>query len=63
VIAVADSSPLITLAKLDCFDLLHGILTCVYISTEVHDEVVVLGAGRPGAPEVEKADWIESRAL
>jgi predicted nucleic acid-binding protein len=61
--AVSDSSPLIVLAKLDCFDLLRRIFTSVYISVEVYREVVVAGAGRPGAAEVEKADWIETKAL
>jgi uncharacterized protein len=61
--AVADSSPLIILAKIDCLDLLNRIFNRVYISTEVHREVVVEGAGRPGAAEVEKADWIETVTL
>jgi predicted nucleic acid-binding protein len=63
VIAVSDSSPLIVLAKLDCFDLLRQIFTRVYISVEVYREVAVSGSGRPGAAEVEKADWIETKAL
>jgi predicted nucleic acid-binding protein len=61
--AVSDSSPLIVLAKLDCFDLLRQIFTRIYISVEVYREVVVAGAGRPGSAEVEKADWIETKAL
>lgn len=61
--AVADSSPLIILAKIDCLDLLSRIFTRVYISTEVHREVVVTGAGRPGAVEVEEASWIKTAAL
>jgi predicted nucleic acid-binding protein len=63
VIAVADSSPLIILSKLDCFDHLHRIFTRVYISIEVYREVVVSAAGRPGALEVEKADWIETKTV
>jgi predicted nucleic acid-binding protein len=61
--AVADSSPLIILAKLGCFELLGRIFTRVYISPEVYQEVVVSGAGRRGALEVESADWIETTAL
>ena len=42
---VADSSPLVILAKLGCFDLLKRLFPRLYISREVHYEVVVSGAG------------------
>ena len=61
--AVADSSPLVILAKLACFDLLNRLFPRLYISTEVHHEVVVVGAGLPGAAEVARAKWIEVRQL
>jgi predicted nucleic acid-binding protein len=60
---VADSSPLVILSKLDCFDLLHRFYSRVYISPEVHNEVVVVGAGLPGASEVANATWIEVKQL
>ena len=60
---VADSSPLVILAKLGCFDLLHRFYPHVYISPEVHNEVVVAGAGLPGATEVASAAWIEVKLL
>jgi uncharacterized protein len=63
VIAVADSSPLIIPAKLGCFDLLNRLFPRIYISREVHHEVVVAGAGLPGAPEVSEAGWIEVKAV
>lgn len=56
---VADSSPLVTLAKLGCFDLLDRLFPRLYISAEVHYEVVIAGTGLPGASEVSKAEWIE----
>ena len=62
-IAVADSSPLIILARIGCFELLHKLFSPLYISAEVCHEVVVLGAGLPGASEVETAQWIEVRKL
>lgn len=62
-IAVADSSPLIILAKLDCFNLLNKLYSRLYISAEVYDEVVVAGEGLPGAREVAASDWIEVRRL
>jgi predicted nucleic acid-binding protein len=63
VTAVADSSPLVILAKLACFDLLHRVFPRLYISSEVHREVVVSGAGLPGAREVESAEWVEVKEL
>ena len=60
---VADSSPLVILAKLGCFELLNRLFPRLYISTEVHHEVVVAGTGLPGASEVEKAQWIEVKKL
>ena len=58
-IVVADSSPLVILAKLGCFRLLNKLSPQLYISAEVHHEVVIAGAGLPGASEVAKAEWVE----
>jgi len=63
VIVVADSSPLVILTKLSCFDLLNRLFPRLYISPEVNHEVVVAGAGLPGASEVAKAEWIEVKKL
>jgi uncharacterized protein len=60
---VADSSPLIILSKLDCLNFLNKVFPLVYISSEVHHEVVIAGAGLPGALAVSKADWIEVKPL
>jgi predicted nucleic acid-binding protein len=57
------SSPLIILAKLGCFDSLKRVFPCVYISPEVHSEIVTAGAGLPGALEVSDAEWIEVKAV
>lgn len=61
--AVADSSPLVILAKLDCFDLLEKLFPQLYISAEVRHEVAVAGAGLPGSMEVARAEWIEIKEL
>jgi predicted nucleic acid-binding protein len=63
VTVAADSSPLVILAKLSYFDLLNRLFPHIYISAEVHHEVVVAGAGLPGAREVARADWIEVKPL
>jgi predicted nucleic acid-binding protein len=63
VTVVADSSPLVILTKLVCFDRLNQLFPRVYISPEVHYEVVIAGAGLPGASEVSKAEWIQVKAV
>jgi uncharacterized protein len=63
VTVVSDSSPLVILTKLGYFDLLNRLFSRVYISAEVHDEVVVVGTGLPGAAEVSNAKWIEVKQL
>ena len=60
---VADSSPLVILAKIGSFDLLNRLFPRLYISAEVHHEVVVSGVGLPGSSEVTKAEWIEVKQL
>lgn len=62
-IVVSDSSPLITLARIECFDLLRELYGRIYISTEVHAEVAVAGAGLPGAFRTAQADWIEVKPV
>lgn len=56
---VSNSSPLINLARIGCFDLLPKLYGRVYISREVYNEVAVDGAGLPGATQVAQAAWIE----
>lgn len=60
-IVVSDASPLITLARIDCFQLLPNLYTNIYLSLEVYQEVVVNGAGLPGADEVSRCEWISVR--
>ncbi len=57
-IVVSNASPLISLSKLGQFDLLTRLFTEIIIAPEVWDEVVVKGAGLPGATEVQQASWI-----
>jgi predicted nucleic acid-binding protein len=60
---VADASPLIVLAKIGYLDLVPTLYKPVTISLQVKAEVVVAGAGLPGASQVAKSDWIEVRQL
>ena len=60
---VSDSSPLITLARIGCLDLLPMLYGRIMIASEVYKEVVIDGVGLPGAAQVEFADWIETRRV
>ena len=55
---VTNSTPLIELSKINQLKLLREVYQSIYIPEEVYTEVVVNGIGKPGAVEVEEADWI-----
>ncbi len=55
---VSNASPLITLARIGRLDSLPKLYSTVSIPAEVYNEVVIAGAGMPGAAAVAKADWI-----
>lgn len=60
---IADSSFLIALATIDALPLLSQIFSEVFIPEAVYDEVVIRGAGLPGAEEVASAAWIKRIAV
>jgi predicted nucleic acid-binding protein len=55
VAAVADSGPLICLARIDQLELLPDLFEKILIPPEVRDEVTVRGRNHPGAYAVSKA--------
>ncbi len=55
---VTNSTPLIALSKINRLELLREVYRSIYIPEEVYIEVVINGVGKPGAAEVELADWI-----
>lgn len=55
---VTNSTPLIALSKINRLELLREVYGTIYIPEEVYTEVVVNGVGKPGATEIETADWI-----
>jgi uncharacterized protein len=59
VTVVSNSSPLISLAKIESFNLLQQLFGTLVISAEVYAEVVVAGAGYPGASETSGSPWIQ----
>ncbi len=56
---VSNAGPLIALAQIDQFDLLHEIYGEIVIPPAVHNEVVTFGQDRPGAREVARSEWIQ----
>jgi predicted nucleic acid-binding protein len=62
-IVIADSTCLIGLSKIGQLHILRQLFEKILIPSAVFHEVVVLGAGRYGAKEVENAEWIEIREV
>jgi predicted nucleic acid-binding protein len=63
VTVVSNASPLIILARIGHLQLLADLYGRVVIPSEVHDEVVVAGRGRPGSEEAREASWIDVRPI
>lgn len=62
-IVVANSTPLIELSKIHRLTIPRDVYGTIIIPKEVETEVVINGAGQPGAAEVGSATWIEARAV
>lgn len=58
-IVISDSSALVCLTKIGQLDLLKRLYGEITIPEAVWREIVIDGAGQPGAVEVQKADWIK----
>ncbi len=57
-IAVADSGPLIGLARITKLELLPGLFSEIIVPPEVWNEVTIKGRGLPGAYEISRIKWI-----
>lgn len=55
---IADTGPLLSFARAGRLDLLRQVLSEVIIPAAVYEEIVVQGAGKPGAHDVQHASWI-----
>jgi hypothetical protein len=62
-IVVVNSTPLIYLAAIGRFDLLHALYGRIHIPQAVYDEVVIQGTGRWGAAETAQATWIDRHTI
>ncbi len=56
--AIADSGPLISLARINQHELLPRLFSKIIIPPKVWDEVTVKGQERPGAHEISRVTWI-----
>lgn len=59
---IANSTPLIALAKINELNTLKDIYSQIVIPKAVYEEVVILGKGREGSVEITKAKWIKVKA-
>lgn len=59
---ISNSSPLILYASIGRLELLRRLFGELLVPASVYDEVVVKGAGKPGAAAVAVAPWIRSQA-
>lgn len=62
-IVVSNSTPLIHLSAMGKLDLLPHLFGEIVIAEEVYEEVVLKGADRPAASEVQSAKWIQRRSI
>ena len=60
---VSNASPLINLSRIGKLSVLKELYSELIIPEAVWHEIVVEGAGQPGADEVKAADWIKQRAV
>ncbi|GBD08459.1 hypothetical protein HRbin22_00699 [Candidatus Thermoflexus japonica] len=64
--AVSNASPLIALARIGRFTLLHDLFDYILVPVAVWQEVVAQGTDRPGSAECEAAadaGWLECQAI
>lgn len=62
-IVVSDATPLIALTKIGRLSLLPDFFGEVLVPGAVYTEIVIAGAGRMGATEIQAAPWIQMEAV
>ncbi|MEI7587400.1 DUF3368 domain-containing protein [Runella sp.] len=58
-IVVSDTSPIINLAMIGRLPLLQAVFNRIIIPQKVYEEMVLQGAGQPGALEISTANWVD----
>lgn len=62
-IVVSNTSPILNLAAIGHLELLQQLYRSILIPQAVFDEIVVAGAGQPGALEVQQSKWIRKKPV
>ena len=62
-IIVSNSGPIISFARAAHLELLKQLFTEISIPEGVYEDIVVRGAGKPGAVEVKSAGWIKKEKV
>ncbi len=62
-IIVSNSGPIISFARAGHLELLKRLFQQIRIPEAVYEDIVVRGAGKPGAAEVESAGWIRKEEV
>ena len=60
---VADAGPILSFVRAGYFDLLRGVVGTLTIPEAVYAEIVVQGAGKPDAEDVQQAAWIRRETV
>lgn len=55
---VSNSGPMLSFARAHRFDVLRDVVGALTIPDAVYEEIVIYGAGKPGAEDVQSAAWI-----
>lgn len=62
-IFIADSGPIISFARAGRLELLRQVVDELLIPEAVYQELVTQGAGRPGAEEASRGEWIKRKPV
>lgn len=60
---MADTGPIIAFARIDRLGLLEQVSGTLVVPEAVYEDLVVRGAGRPGAAAITRAGWIQQRSV
>jgi predicted nucleic acid-binding protein len=60
---VSDSGPIIAFSRIGRMDILRRLFGQIIVPNAVYEELVIAGKGKPGAAEVRRSSWIQSREV
>jgi uncharacterized protein len=55
---VADAGPILSFTRAQRLELLRDVVSMLLIPEAVYDDMVIRGAGKPGAQDVQTSTWI-----